>query len=321
MTDEMRVGVVLPTGAAQWDGAGGPRGLLGLGARAEELGFDSLWVGDTLLKPMIEPVTLLGALAARTERVTLGTAALLPAFRRPVQTAQALASVDLLSGGRLVVTVGAGFPNRSEREYAASGVPWERRFGRLDETVALWRQLWDPAGPSAFHGKVLHFDDLPGGLAPCRAGGPPVWLGGATPAALARTGRLYDGWLPYPPDHRAYGPGLADVRRAAAGAGRQRGAVAPALYATVLIAPDPAAGREALDIYTRTTYGVPLEVAETIQCLIAGPVEHIARELGRYAEQGARHLVCRIGALDAAAQAEQLEGLAALLPVLRGRPG
>ncbi|MFC9327965.1 LLM class flavin-dependent oxidoreductase [Kitasatospora sp. NPDC057015] len=318
MDDEMRVGVVLPTGAAQWDGAGGPRGLIGFGARAEEFGFDSLWAGDTLLKPMLDPLALLGALAARTERVTLGTAALLPAFRRPVQTARALASLDLLSAGRLVVTVGAGFPNRSEREYAVSEVPWERRFGRLDETVALWRRLWTATGPSDFHGKVLHFDDLPQGLAPHRPGGPPVWLGGATPAALARTGRLYDGWLPYPPDHRDYRPGLADVRAAATGAGREAAAITPALYCTVLVTPGREGGREGLDAFCRATYGVPLEVAETIQCLVAGPAEEVARRLRAYSAAGARHLVCRLGVADARGQAEQLERLAGLLPVLRG---
>ena len=83
--------------------------------RAESLGYDSLWVNDSLLTPRIEALTMLAAVAAVTERVALGTAALLPVLRRPVQAAQALASIDLLSGGRLAVAVGAGFPGRFGR--------------------------------------------------------------------------------------------------------------------------------------------------------------------------------------------------------------
>jgi alkanesulfonate monooxygenase SsuD/methylene tetrahydromethanopterin reductase-like flavin-dependent oxidoreductase (luciferase family) len=113
----------------------------------------------------------------------LGTATMLPALRRPVQAAQTLASLDQLSHDRLTIAVGAGFPNRSEREYAAAEVPWARRFARLDETVALWRRLWGPDDPgtfhSDFHGELLSFDDLPPALKPARPGGPPIWLGAA----------------------------------------------------------------------------------------------------------------------------------------------
>ncbi|MFC8452500.1 LLM class flavin-dependent oxidoreductase [Kitasatospora sp. NPDC057223] len=318
MDDDIRLGLVLPTGHAQWGAGAGPRALIDFAVRAEELGFDSLWAGDTLLRPVLEPLALLGALAVRTERITLGTAALLPAFRRPVQSAQALASIDQLSGGRLVVAVGAGFPNRSEREYAASEVPWQRRFARLDDTVELWRHLWTASGPSDFHGKVLHFDDLPEPLAPHRPGGPPLWLGGATPAALERAGRRYDGWLPYPPDPARYAPGLAAVRASATGAGRDPAAITPALYTTLLVTPDVASGRAALDAYCRAGYGLPLEVVETIQLLVAGPVEHIADVLRGYLSAGVTHLVCRLGAPDLPGQAGQLERIAELLPVLRG---
>jgi alkanesulfonate monooxygenase SsuD/methylene tetrahydromethanopterin reductase-like flavin-dependent oxidoreductase (luciferase family) len=293
--------------------------LIDFAVRAERLGFDSLWTSDTLLRPVIEPLTMLAAAAAVTERVAIGTAALLPAFRRPVQAAQALASLDALSGGRLIVTVGAGFPNRSEIEYSLSDVPWERRFARLDDTVALWRAVW--AGERSFHGKVFDLPSLPLQTLPARPGGPPIWLGGFSPAALDRTGRLYDGWLPYPPSAPAYASGL-DAVRAAAG----RREVTPALFATVLVADDPAAGREALAAYVHRSYGMPIEIVETIQLLIAGPLEHIRDSLAPYAAAGARHLVIRFAAHGIDAQLEQLESLSALLdrpPRLppRSRPG
>ena len=312
MDEDVRLGVVLPTGLA--DGAGGldARGPVDFAVRAEALGFSSVWAGDTLLRPVIETFTVLAAVASVTGRVTLGTAALLPALRRPVQTAQTIASLDLLSGGRLTVTVGAGFPRRSEAEYAVSEVPWPKRFARLDDTVALWRHLWRAPGPTSFHGAVLHLDDIPAGTQPVRPGGPPIWLGGATPAALSRTGRLYDGWLPYPPDPADYGTGLARVRTAATEAGRTADAVAAGLFVTVLIADDVAAGRQALAGYVRAGYRMPLEVVETIQVLVAGPPEHIIAELGRYIAAGARHIVCRIAALTLPAQLDQLERLATL---------
>jgi len=222
----MDIGVLLPTGKAQWGADGDPRELVAFAVRAEQLGFSSLFVNDTLISPRIEALTMLAALAPATERATLGTGALLPFLRRPIQAAQSLASVDLLSGGRLAVAVGAGFPGRfGKPSYTLSEVPWERRFTRLDETVALWRELW--TGATSFHGDILKFDTIPPATLPFRAGGPPIWLGGATPAALVRTGQLYDGWLPYPPDPADYESGLLDIRNAAAQAGRPQPASPP----------------------------------------------------------------------------------------------
>ncbi|MEV4567407.1 LLM class flavin-dependent oxidoreductase [Nonomuraea sp. NPDC049419] len=303
----VRMGVLLPTNQSQWDDA---RQLIDMGVRAERLGYDSVWANDTLLGPRLEPLATLAALATATERVRLGTATLLPAFRRPVTAAQELASIDHLSAGRLTIAVGAGFPGRSEPEYAMSEVPWQRRFARLDDTVALWRALW--AGERAFSGQVLRFDELPVSTPCLQEGGPPIWLGGASPSALRRTGTLYDGWLPYPPDPADYRSGLATVRRAAASAGRAADVVTPALFVTVLITDDVADGVRQLDAYCRATYGLPYESVRTIQAIVAGPAEHVAATLARYVEAGAAHLVCRLAVPSIKAQIEQLELLATI---------
>jgi alkanesulfonate monooxygenase SsuD/methylene tetrahydromethanopterin reductase-like flavin-dependent oxidoreductase (luciferase family) len=184
-------------------------------------------------------------------------------------------------------------------------VPWRGRFARLDDTVALWRHLWRSTGPTAYHGDVLRFEDLPEQIKPAREGGPPIWLGGFSPSALERTGRLYDGWLPYPPDPDDYADALVTVRSH----GRP---VTPALFATLLVTDDVAGGREALDRYTRATYKYPLEVVETVQLLIAGPLPYLRERLHPYLQAGVRHLVCRIGALGIEAQREQLELIRAL---------
>jgi alkanesulfonate monooxygenase SsuD/methylene tetrahydromethanopterin reductase-like flavin-dependent oxidoreductase (luciferase family) len=318
MDNDIRFGVLLPIGKAQWGEGADPRELIDFAVRAEGLGYDSLWVNDSLLSPRIEALTMLAAAAPVTDRVTLGTAALLPVLRRPVQAAQTLASIDLLSGGRLTVAVGAGFPGRFGRPlYDLSEVPWDRRFARLDETVALWRHLWTSEGVTSFQGEFLRFDEIPAATAPYRTGGPPIWLGGATPAALARTGRLYDGWLPYPPESADYRTGLARIRQASADAGRASDAITPALFVVVLIADSVELGRQELEGYSRANYGLPLEELETIQALVTGPPEHVAAQLGSYIDAGARHLVCRIGALHLKSQREQLQQIADLIPLLR----
>ncbi|MEU9993148.1 LLM class flavin-dependent oxidoreductase [Streptomyces sp. NPDC048045] len=312
----MDIGVLLPTATAQWGPADDPRELVALGRQAERLGFSSLFVNDSLISPRIEALTMLAALAPATENVTLGTAALMPFLRRPIQAAQSLASIDLLSGGRLTVTVGAGFPGRFGRPlYTLSELPWNRRFARLDETVAMWRSLWD--GADAFHGEILRFDDIPPMTRPFRAGGPPIWLGGATPAALARTGLMYDGWLPYPPEPADYASGLRDIHRAAADAGRAAEDITSALFVSVRIDDDIESGRRALDDYARAVYGMPLEELEKIQAVVAGSPDQVRKRLGRYVAAGVRHIVVRLGALDLHSQRDQLERVADLIPAVQ----
>jgi alkanesulfonate monooxygenase SsuD/methylene tetrahydromethanopterin reductase-like flavin-dependent oxidoreductase (luciferase family) len=311
----MDIGVLLPTGKAQWGADGDPRELVTLAVRAEQLGYSSLFVNDSLISPRIEALTMLAALAPATERVTLGTGALLPFLRRPIQAAQSLASIDLLSGGRLTVAVGAGFPGRfGQPFYTLSEVPWPRRFARLDETVALWRELW--RGATSFHGEILNFDNIPPATLPFRAAGPPIWLGGATPAALARTGRRYDGWLPYPPDPADYASGLRDIHHAAAEAGRSPDAITPALFVSVRIDRSLPSGRRALGDYAQVNYGMPLEELEKIQAVVTGTAADVTESLRRYVAAGARHIVIRLGALGLHSQRDQLEQVAALIPAL-----
>ena len=307
--NDIDLGVLIPIGQAQWGAGTDPRALLDFAVRAEELGYSSLWVNDFLLTPRIEALTMLAAVAPLTSRVTLGTAALLPVLRRPVQAAQALASIDLLSGGRLVLTVGAAFPGPfGVPQHALSDVPWERRFTRLDETVALWRQLWAaPEGGGSFQGELLRYDQLPPMTAPSRPGGPPVWLGGASESALRRTGRRYDGWMPYPPKTQSYADGLTAVRAAATAAGRDPAAITPALFVSVAVTDTVERGRDLLAAFAKASYGLPLEQLEQIQALAAGPADVVADQLRGYVAAGARHLVVRIATTSLESQRDQLE--------------
>ncbi|UMP05974.1 LLM class flavin-dependent oxidoreductase [Amycolatopsis sp. EV170708-02-1] len=303
----MKFGLVVPTYRSILDAGRTAPGMVAVAVEAERLGFDSVWVGDTLAKAPIDSLTLLGAFAARTERVTLGTAALLPALRDPLLSANAILSLDLLSQGRVTLAVGAGFAGRSEPEFAFTRVPWERRRARLDDIVALWRHVWSgKSGP--FHGDVLHYDTLPEYPEPHRPGGPPVWLAAFTPGALKRAGRLYDGWLPYPPDVADYTDGLAKIREAAVRP------VTPALFATVLIEEDPIRARERLEDYVQRNYGAPLDFVEKIQVLIAGSPEQVADRLREYREAGAEHVLIRIATQEPAEFDEQLPKVFDALP-------
>ncbi|MGW1743762.1 LLM class flavin-dependent oxidoreductase [Nocardia sp. NPDC001965] len=307
----MRYGLLLPAGQAQLDAGGSTQALVEIAVEAERLGFDSVWAGDSLVRARIEPLTLLTAVAQETEHITLGTAVLMPAYRHPVHAAVTLSSLDLLSEGRLVVGVGAGFPGFSEKELELVGVDFRTRFSRLDDTVALWRELWT-GHPQSFHGKILHYDWLPEVPEPAQPGGPPIWLGGITPAALRRTARLYDGWLPYPPDPADYATALATIGDTATRP------VTPALFATLFVDDDAQRGAKALDDYCRATYRMPLESVAQIQVMMTGP--DVPAQLGRFVEAGARHILLRIGAVDPATFAEQLVRIAEILPVLPRGP-
>lgn len=162
MTDDPRpgvprVGVLLPTRehALAGDFAAAP--LLEFARRAEQLGFDSVWAGDSLTaRPRLDPLVLLSAVGAVTSEVTLGTAALTAALRPPLAGANTIAALDQVCDSRLVLGLGAGFPiPESEAEFAAAGVPFEGRVGRLDETAALWRAAWRSTrqgAPTGFEG-------------------------------------------------------------------------------------------------------------------------------------------------------------------------
>src|SRR5216684_9396643 len=168
-----RLGYLLPTRERIMEGRHETAPLLALAERAEALGFDSVWVGDSLLaRPRHDPLTLLAAVAARTQKVALGTAVFLPALRNPVVLAHQLATLDQISQGRLVLGAGiaSDMPN-IRMEFAAAGVPFEGRVGRMMEGLRLARALW--SGNAVNWEKRWPVRDGTLGPTPYRPGGPP----------------------------------------------------------------------------------------------------------------------------------------------------
>jgi probable F420-dependent oxidoreductase len=158
----------------------------------ERRGFDSLWLSERLTGPAPDPLVALAVAAGRTRRLKLGTSVLVVPGRNPVVLAKQLASLDRLSGGRLLPGVGLGAPVPAE--HRAFGVDRRARAGLFDEAVTLIRRLWTE--DDVHHeGDHFHVDGV--SLRPRPLQQPiDVWLGGTAPSELRRTGRLGDGWLP-----------------------------------------------------------------------------------------------------------------------------
>ncbi|MEI6201901.1 MAG: LLM class flavin-dependent oxidoreductase [Enhydrobacter sp.] len=288
-----RLGYLLPTRERIMEGVHETAPLLALAEKAEALGFDSVWVGDSLLaRPRHDPLTLLAAVAARTRKVEMGTAVLLPALRNPVVLAHQVATLDRISEGRLILGIGiaSDVPN-IRAEFVAAGVPFEKRVGTLVEGVALMRALWS--------GKPVDWDGrwkmkrAVLGPTPHRPAGPPIWIGGSVAAARERTGRLFDGWFPNAPSPSDYADQFAEVTTAARAAGRNPGLVTGAMYLTLSIDDDAARAEARIDAYLEQYYGQRPDVMRKRQMCYAGPARGAAAWLKSYADAGASHLVLR----------------------------
>jgi probable F420-dependent oxidoreductase len=178
--------------------------LIELACRAEALGFASVWVHDHVFnaghvltrigrKPYYEPLTLLSYVAARTQRVGLGTSVLVLPYHNPIRLAKTAATLDVLSGGRLTLGVGVG---GVESESNALGSPYAERGAITDEAIAIMKELWTQDDPR-FAGKYYRFSGMPFSPKPLQQPHIPLLIGGNSRAAIRRAVRLGDGWHPF----------------------------------------------------------------------------------------------------------------------------
>ncbi len=287
----VRVGILLPTREAVISGRSDARPLLEIAERAEAAGYDSVWASDSLLaRPRFEPLTLLAAAAARTRRVTLGTAVLLPALRHPLLLAHAVASLDRIAEGRLVLCVGVATDSPpTRREFEAVDVPFAQRAGRMVEALAICRRLWSARSTAervSVEGKYWRLDRVQVLPLPHRTGGPPIWMGGSSEAACRRAGATADGWFPNSPTPEAFRRGWRLVIGAIGEAKHPSSAVAPALYATVRLDGDPDLAHKEMVRFVETYYGLPYDVIAARQGCYAGTVEGCREWLAGFIEAG-----------------------------------
>jgi probable F420-dependent oxidoreductase len=290
---ELSFGCTVPTSGSGAD----PVALRDLAQAAEGLGYDAVWVSDHVVvpariespypyspdgrfrlgptAPYFEPLTALTYLAGCTRRIRLGTHVLILPYRNPVVMAKEIATLDVLSDGRVDLGIGVGW---MREEFEALGYDYfERRGAVTDEQLRLMKRLWSEETPS-FEGEFYRFEPLGAHPHPRQRPNPPIWVGGHTRAALRRTARLGDGWLPIgarppadlPPEEVA--AGIALIREEATRAGR-----------------DPAAIRVCFST------GVTLRDAPGERRPFHGTPEEVAADLRRYQQVGVDRFVLGLG--------------------------
>src|SRR5579862_9292286 len=181
-----------------------PEAIVAAAKKAEEVGFDAIFVNDHIIvgddarsapwTNVYDPFVAMSFIAAHTTRIGVGVSVLIMPYRNPVATAKALATLDRMSGGRVVAGVGAGW---NEREFAALGVPFHERGARTNEYLRLWQACWT-AGTVSFAGRFVSFTDMFINPKPVQQPQPPIWIGGTSDAALRRAARFATVWQPTP---------------------------------------------------------------------------------------------------------------------------
>ena len=250
-------------------------------AQAEDLGYDSVWVSDHVVVPnanvanfgesVYDPLVTLAVAAGATRRVRLGTTVLIVPYRNAVVTAKMVSTLDALSGGRVVLGIGAGWV---AAESAMLGVPFSERGAMTDEHLRAMQELWSSPAPR-FDGKYTQFADVKFAPQPAQRPHPPIWVGGHSKAALRRTIAFGAAWHPInrsPVELRA---GRAELTRLAAAAGRAVPTVALRNDVRVLVA------GEAMPSSThggRVMAGDPAALIEQIRELADCGVEHLVLE-------------------------------------------
>jgi probable F420-dependent oxidoreductase len=254
-------------------------------AGAERLGADALWACDHLFwhGPSLECLVALTVAATATRQVTLGSCVIQLPLRSAQAVAKQAASLQALSGGRLVLGVGVG---SHAGEYEQAGVDYHQRGRLLDEGIADLRRAW------ATGDRVSRGDTASGGAAQYRQlPGPapiPVWVGGSSEAALRRAATLADGWMPLFLTARQYGEAVERLAKEVAAAGRRDDAVTPAMVLFVSIDDDPAAGLDRGTRWMSSLYGIPPKAFD--RHLVTGTADQVADVVASYRAAGARHV-------------------------------
>ncbi len=293
-----------------------PEEQLALVQRVEQLGFDSVWTGDhvSFHNPLYESLTLLASYAPITRRIRLGTAVYLLALRSPAVAAKITATLDVLSGGRLIFGVGVGGEN--PKEFELCGVPHAERGARVTEGIDVVRALWREA-PATFHGRFSRFEGVSIDPKPVQKL-PPIWVGGRSDAALVRAGSQGDGWVSYVVQPERYARSLEKIREAAHAAGRSLTGFTGAHLAFITVGRDYERARKTWVSVLSRRYAQDFEPLANKYGVIGTP-EQCAAQLAAFRDAGCTYfLLSAIG--DPRDEREQLETIAAeVLPRVRAR--
>ena len=259
--------------------------MLDVARAAEAHDLDSVWVTDHVIVPasagviyrehMLDPLAVLPWLAGVTRRIELGTSVVILPYRSPIPVAKLLASVDVLSGGRLIVGAAIGW---LEGEFDALGVPFKERVSRSEEALELFRALWTQERPELVT-KRHRLHDVVFSPLPLSRPRPPLWVGGNSEGALRRVARLADGWHATATNVEAFRAGVETLSRFWKDAGRE-GAPALSLRIPVLV---DGVHRPAVDMALlrgrHALTGSPARIAEELRGFAALGCSHVALEV------------------------------------------
>jgi alkanesulfonate monooxygenase SsuD/methylene tetrahydromethanopterin reductase-like flavin-dependent oxidoreductase (luciferase family) len=283
----------------------------------DDAGMD-IWVGDSVVaKPRLEPLTTLAYLAALTKQARLGTAVLLPALRQPTVLAHALANIDQISSGRLVLGLGVGWGlSAIQREWEACGREHKRRARDLEEHIVVWRKLWS-GEPVSFEGNGFKLTDHTIGPLPWREQGPPILItagnrGEIIPAQIDRVGRLGDGvittYVTADDIRRLNEQCLVAFERHA----RPRSRFPLCVYTTVCIDQDAGRAESRTSAFLERYYGGGVNFRGLMGL---GPVAAVIDTLKRYEALGVSDLCIRFVGEDQVAQLERF--ISGVLPAFK----
>ncbi len=278
----MKFGVTIPN---NW-GIDDPQQVLALGPIAEDLGYDSIWVMDHLFnagyirqrlgdKPYYHPLAMLSYLSATTQHVSLGTSVLVLPYRNPVELAKYAATLDQMSGGRVILGVGVG---AMVEEFEALGVSMRQRGALTDECIAIMKELWTSADPS-YQSAKWNFSDLKFAPKPRQTPHMPLWIGGSSQGALQRTASVGDGWHPTGMSPEQFDEGRQEVRRLAAAAGRDPESITMSIRVEVEVHGGPSSQR-----------------AQGRARLPGHDLEKMIDDIGAYEQAGVAHILLALNA-------------------------
>ena len=278
-------------------------------AQAEELGFDHIWLGDSVTvldKARGDCLTTTAALAARTSRIRLGIVPMLPALRNPVLLAHALATIDVISNGRIILGVSVG-PVRDyiQRQFAACGVPPQEKAGRLSETIEIMRRLWSGTKID-YDGRYFKLHDVGILPHPTRPGGIPIWIAAdRNETGFKRVARLGDGWVTLAPTLERFTGARAKIDDYAKEYGRTGKLGVSALYATFNILNDAEKARDQGWRWMENFFGAQRNNLGHHFTIFGTPKE-CATLLKSYADAGLTTIIARIASDDVRGQARML---------------
>ena len=298
----MRVGVAVP----YYEQYASVEHVVRFAMRAEQRGFDILWFADHITLPghdvprmggrWFEMITLMSHVCAHAQHIGLGTDVLVAPYRHPVLAARMLATLDLVSAGRLVVGIGGGY---IEEEFNALDVPFTERGSYTDECILVWKAMWSQKRAS-FKGRHFAFEDMTTEPHPVQIPHPPLWVGNDSPAVIRRAVALGDGWHPVGLRFDELERGIEALHRECERVGRS---VPPTLSYSGLFG-----------------WITPGKLLDSERLPLVGSVEQVQGDVRRFRELGFDSILFRFGTQDGTSEGvlEQLDLCAReILPAAR----